>query len=226
LVILLERIVEPELMDEPEQALAYHNADFSTPHGRRVVIFQETFPDFVLTGNVLDLGCGSGDVLFRFARALPNARFVGVDGSCAMLHLAQGVANSDAYLSHRVSFVEGIIPGAEIPDLPYDLVMSHSLLHHLHEPHVLWETVKTYARPGSHVFVADLRRPDSARDAHSIMNELSGGEPEVLRRDFYNSLCAAFTPEEIADQLQAAGLAELNIAPIGEIHVIVSGIRG
>jgi hypothetical protein len=58
------------------------------------------------------------------------------------------------------------------------------------------------------------------------MNELSGGEPEVLRRDFYNSLCAAFTSEEIADQLQVAGLAELNIAPIGEIHVIVSGIRG
>lgn len=211
-------------MDEPEQALAYHNADFSASHGRRVGIFRETFPGLELTGDVLDLGCGSGDVLFRFARAFPDARFVGVDGSPAMLDLARGVADADSDLSRRVAFVEGILPGAAIPDLPYHLVMSHSLLHHLHRPQILWETVKAHSRPGARVFVADLRRPDSAEDARRIVNELSSGEPEILRRDFYNSLCAAFAPEEIAAQLQAARLAELRVAPVGDIHLIVSGV--
>jgi len=70
------------------QALAYHQADFSVPHGERVGIFRRLFPGFEPDGAVLDLGCGSGDVLFRFARAFPQARFTGVDGAPAMLELA------------------------------------------------------------------------------------------------------------------------------------------
>ena len=221
----MQRIIEPEVMDDPEQALAYHSADFSASHGRRVGIFRETFPGVELTGDALDLGCGSGDVLFRFARAFPGCRFVGVDGSPAMLALARGVASADSDLARRVLFVDGILPGAAIPDLPYQLVMSHSLLHHLHDPQVLWDTVKECARPGARVFVADLRRPESADDARCIVQEFSGDEPAILQRDFYNSLCAAFTPEEAAAQLQAAGLPELRVAPVGDIHLIISGVR-
>jgi SAM-dependent methyltransferase len=221
----MERILEQELMDDAEQALAYHNADFSASHGRRVEVFRETFPGRTLQGPVLDLGCGSGDILFRFLRAFPDCNVVGVDGSRAMLDLARRTADADPDLRRRVTLVEGYIPGAPIPRQPYTAVMAHSFLHHLHDPRGLWETVKEYAPPGALLFISDLRRPASHDEAQRIIDERAAGEPEVLRRDFYNSLCAAFTPDEVADQVRCAGLSELRVHPEGDIHLIVSGVR-
>ncbi|HEX6174620.1 MAG TPA: SAM-dependent methyltransferase, partial [Candidatus Binatia bacterium] len=62
----MERIPEPELMDEDEQARAYALADFAEPHNHFVELFRECFPDEAITGHVLDLGCGPADVTLRF----------------------------------------------------------------------------------------------------------------------------------------------------------------
>ncbi len=210
-------------MEDPEQALAYHRADFSAPHGRRVEIFRRVFPEFETGGPVLDLGCGSGDVLLRFARALPRASFTGVDGSRAMLELAAAELERDAGLRRRVRLHHAVFPSADLPPEHWQLVMSHSLLHQLHRPEVLWQTVRDVARADCRVFVADLRRPATAEDAQRIVDEQAAGEPEVLRRDFYNSLRAAFEPAEVRAQLATAGLAQLTVEPEGEQHLIVYG---
>ena len=49
----MQRVPEPELMDDPAQALAYAGADFSEPHQAFVAHFRERFPDFH-SGSVLD----------------------------------------------------------------------------------------------------------------------------------------------------------------------------
>jgi hypothetical protein len=51
----------------------------------------------------------------------------------------------------------------------------------------------------------------------------AAGEPEVLRRDFYNSLLAAFTIEEIQVQLTGAGLSGLAARSVSDRHVVISG---
>jgi SAM-dependent methyltransferase len=219
----MQRIPEPELMDDAEQALAYHQADFSVPHGERVGIFRRLFPGLELDGAVLDLGCGSGDVLMRFARAFPRARFTGVDGAQAMLGLAAAELGRDADLRQRVRLHHAVLPATDLPRERWQLVMSHSLLHQLHRPEVLWRTIREVALPGCAVFVADLRRPGSTAEARRIMEERSVGEPDVLRRDFYNSLCAAFEPAEVASQLRESGLERLSVAAEGDIHLIVHG---
>lgn len=216
----MQRIIEPELMVEAEQAEAYDKADFSKSHGARVALFQTRYRKAV-TGHVLDLGCGSGDVLERFARAFPAARFTGIDGSPAMLDLAMDRMEA-AGLDLRVDLEEAVIPSPEIPRDDYEVIMSHSLLHHLHEPKVLWETIRHHAHPGTFIFVADLRRPASEGEAQRLVDRLAADEPEVLRRDFYNSLCAAFTAKEINDQLEASGL-HLTVEETGETHVLVFG---
>lgn len=219
----MQRVVEPELMDDAEQALAYHRADFSVPHGERVGIFRRVFPGFEPHGAVLDIGCGSGDVLGRFARAFPRARFTGVDGSQAMLDLAAGEFAADLDLARRIRLRCATIPSDDIPREHWQLVMSHSLLHHLHRPEVLWNAIRDLAPSGCAVFIADLRRPASTAQARRIMEERSAGEPEVLQRDFYNSLCASFEPEEVRTQLREAGLDRLSVAAEGEVHLIVHG---
>lgn len=219
----MKRVLEPELMDDAAQALAYHQADFSVPHGERIGMFRRVFPGFEPDGPVLDIGCGSGDVLGRFARAFPRARFTGVDGSQAMLDLAAGEFAGDPDLRRRIGLRCATIPAGPLPHERWQLVMSHSLLHHLHRAEVLWQTIRSVAPPGCAVFVADLRRPGSPAEARRIMEERSTGEPEVLQRDFYNSLCAAFEPEEVTVQLQQAGLERLTVSAEGEIHLLVHG---
>jgi ubiquinone/menaquinone biosynthesis C-methylase UbiE len=223
----MHRIPEPELMDDPVQALAYAQADFSASHGARVQMFRELFPRLALSGPVLDLGCGSGDVLLRFARAFPEAHFVGIDGSRPMLELAQAAIDAEPSLRDRVRVRYGIIPQCELPQEPWRLVMSHSLLHQLHEPQVLWRTVASCADSageGCAVFIADLRRPASEPDARRLVQATSKNEPEILQRDFFNSLCAAFEPDEVRHQLAAAGLRQLRVATHEPYHMTISGL--
>ena len=47
--------------------------------------------------------------------------------------------------------------------------------------------------------------------------------PEVLREDFYNSLLAAYRPEEVSTQLIRAGLDRLKLETPSDRHWVVSG---
>lgn len=221
----MQRVTEPELMDDPLQAAAYAAADFAEPHRRIVEVFDECFPEAELAGTVLDLGCGPGDISFRFAARFPTCSVIGVDGSAAMIRLAKVRKARTATPGERVTFIEGLIPGAAIPAVPYAAIVSNSLLHHLHDPQVLWQTVVRHAGAGTRIFIADLLRPESEGHARRLVEMYADGEPEVLRRDFYHSLCAAFEPQEIAAQIAVAGLGELSVQVISDRHLVVYGTR-
>ena len=218
----MKRVVEPELMSAEEQAQAYAQADFETAHSSYPKLFAEKFPQRPRRAMVLDLGCGPCDVTIRFAKANSSYTFRAVDGSAAMLrHAIRAVAN--AHLSRRIKLIEGFIPGAPIPRQKFDVILASNFLHHLHEPQVLWSAVKQYAKPGTIVFVPDLRRPATTAKARAMVKRYAGGEPGVLRRDFYNSLRAAFTPAEVRAQLMATGLKGLWVEIVSDRHLLVFG---
>jgi ubiquinone/menaquinone biosynthesis C-methylase UbiE len=221
----MKRFVEPELMSAEEQAQAYAQADFATAHSAYPLIFAEKFPHRLKRAMVLDLGCGPCDVTIRFAQANPGYTFHAVDGSAAMLSHARRAVKA-AGLSRRIKLIEGFIPGAPIPRRSYDVILSSSFLHHLHDPQVLWQTVRRFAKRGTIVFVPDLRRPPSRAKAREFVRKYSGDEPEVLRRDFYNSLLAAFTSAEVRKQLAQAQLSTLQVEIVSDRHLLVSGCVG
>lgn len=221
----MKRVPEPELMAEHEQAEAYANADFEEPHSRVIELFDAEFPASGIRGSILDLGCGPGDVTFRFGRRFPEAAITAVDGSAVMIRLANERKAREGEVADRIEFIEGCIPGVRIARVSYDLIISTSFLHHLHRPEVLWQTVAEYAGRGTRIFVVDLLRPESRAEAEELVNQYSADEPEILQRDFYNSLLAAFRPEEIEQQLVSTGLGELSIRRVSDRHVIVFGVR-
>lgn len=218
----MKRIVEPELMSAEDQAQAYAQADFEAAHSAYPSLFAEKFPQRPKRASVLDLGCGPCDVTLRFASANPGYTFHAVDGSAAMLRHAKR-AITQAGLTRRIKLIEGFILGAPIPPKKFDVILSSSFLHHLHNPQVLWQTVKRYAKRGTLVFAPDLRRPASRTEARGMVRKYSAAEPPVLRRDFYNSLLAAFTPTEVRRQLRQAGLAELSVEVVGDRHLLMFG---
>lgn len=215
----MQRIPEPELMDDLEQARAYADADFSEPHQAFVRHFRERFPDFA-RGQVLDLGCGPADVTMRFASAYPEVSVTGIDGAEAMLALGRELlARHD--LADRVKLVQARLPAPL--ERRFDAVISNSLLHHLADPAVLWEAIRQAAKPGAAVFVMDLLRPHSIEAAEHLAATYAGAAPAVLRKDFFNSLLAAYQPDEIAAQLRGAGLAHFRIESVSDRHVAVWG---
>src|SRR5574340_425911 len=101
----MDRIPEPDLMDDLAQAEAYAGADFSEPHDAFVAHFRRLFREFDC-GRVLDLGCGPADIGIRFCRTYPAAHLTGVDGAAAMLQfgfLAVRAARSEEHTSELQS---------------------------------------------------------------------------------------------------------------------------
>src|ERR1700761_3453523 len=99
----MDRVLEPEIMDGEAEAAAYARADFSDSNQAYVVDVVSSFKDRL--ANVVDLGCGPGDIAIRLSRAAVTARIVGVDGSAAMLAIARAALRS-AELDSRVRFME------------------------------------------------------------------------------------------------------------------------
>ena len=222
----MKRRPEPELMDEAEQALAYAQADFSEPNELFLKLLRELKPGDLAGARALDLGCGPADIVLRFLKAYPQATCDALDGSAAMLELAQKALDAMPGLARRCRLVHDVLPSARLAGGGYDLVLSNSLLHHLHDPGVLWRTGRESARPGALVLVMDLMRPPSASWAEALVATYAADAPEVLRRDFRNSLFAAFEPKEVIDQLDQAGLTELQVGVVSDRHLAVFGRLG
>lgn len=216
----MDRQLEPELMEDPAQVKAYAEADFEIPHQQFIDRLQAFInqPDFA--GSALDLGCGPGDISIRFAKAFPFSRIDAVDGSRAMLDQAKIIT---APSSERIRLIHGRLPFVILPRQFYAIIFSNSLLHHLPDPQILWRTIKNAAQPGARVAVMDLLRPGSRQAATHLVETYAATEPDILQRDFYHSLLAAFTLEEIEGQLREAGLP-LEIEQISDRHVFIKGI--
>ncbi len=216
----MDRVLEPEIMDGREEAAAYAGADFSDSNQSFVDRVVARFGDCLAA--VVDLGCGPADVTVRLARAAGAARITAVDGSEEMLVLARAAVRA-AHLTERITLHLGRLPDLALPEHSFDAVLCKDMLHHLPDPQALWSEARRLGRPGAAVYVMDLIRPSSPLEAHEIVERVSGREHPLLKQDFYNSLCAAFTVEEVRAQLRVAGLP-LAVERVSERHMAIEGL--
>ncbi|MBT8055802.1 MAG: class I SAM-dependent methyltransferase [Gammaproteobacteria bacterium] len=218
----MERRPEPELMDSEAQTAAYAAADFNESNSLFTRLFAESFPDCAGSGAMIDLGCGPGDIALRMARAYPGWRITGLDAGENMLRRARERFRSEGE-ALDVTFKHGYLPDDSLEEAAWDALISNSLLHHLPDPLVLWHSIRRLARPGAAVLVMDLCRPAGMAEAQALVDHYAADEPPVLRDDFYNSLLAAYTLDEVRDQLEKSGLAALSAGMCSDRHWFVQG---
>lgn len=226
MVQLDQRVPEPELMEDSEQARAYSEADFARAHDGLIHDLVSRH-GHLRPGDglrVVDLGCGAADVTVRLARALPAATVVGIDAGPVMLGLGLDRVAREG-LEARITLVQARADG-NLAGLvgPAGLVVSNSLLHHLADPAELWAAVRVVAAPGAVVHVSDLRRPADTAAVVALVGQYAAGAPPVLVKDFRNSLMAAYRVEEVEAQLREHGLdGHLVVHVVSDRHLVVCG---
>ena len=85
----MERVPEPELMEEKEQVISYDEADFSEEEVNLI----NQINHYLLRKNIsldekdliVDLGFGPGNISEKLAIQWPNTEVFGIDGSKEMI---------------------------------------------------------------------------------------------------------------------------------------------
>ena len=223
---MILRIPEPEVMNDPLQVDAYAAADFSNTDqamvDRIATLLESSGNSFPDRSRLLDLGCGPGNISQRLAQRWPHCSVLGLDGADRMLAVADERRIAAGICRERLRYDKAFLPLSQAGK-PADLIVSNSLLHHLHDPHQLWLSLIPLASAHCLVLHRDLRRPDSEACIDQLCDCHVADAPAVLQRDYRASLHASFTLEEVKAQLKDAGLGGLQVFAVEDRYLEVSG---
>lgn len=218
---LPERVPEPSLvMDDPQQVADYFEAcSVRGLMGGTYLFHTIQMCQVIAPGDVVvDLACGPAAQLAQVAQLNPDAQFVGVDLSPAMLERA-GEHIASLGLTNVELRTMDITDLADFEDGTIDAVVSSMSLHHLPNEAMLMRTAAEMRRVlkiGGGVYLADFARLHSERSMDFFAHQHQPGQPALYTRDFANSLRAAFSLE----QLQAAADAIASDTRLSRMAVV------
>jgi ubiquinone/menaquinone biosynthesis C-methylase UbiE len=217
---MLQRVLEPELMDTEADAAEYDAMDHSAVNAR--------FAEELLTAigrwgrsacgpTVLDLGAGTALIPIELCRRDSALHVVAVDAAESMLSVAR--RNVDAAdLADRIELVL-----ADAKDLPFDpaqfsIVVSNSIVHHIAEPERAVAESLRVATGGALLFHRDLARPASAQQVAEVVAAYAGDATPHQQKLFADSLRAALTLEEMRHVVRRFGFDAATVQMTSDRH--------
>lgn len=218
-----ERIPSPEGIDDPEISGAFNRiAGMAQMRWMREYVAARAAA-LKTDGQVIDLGCGPGQLVVQLARRAPNMQITGVDLSQAMLDRA-GTFAWESGVGDRVAFRMGDAQSIPFPDASLDLVVSTLSLHHWADPQVVFDEIDRVLKPGGAYLIFDLRRDLAAPFYLLLWAATQFIVPAALHRinEPMGSRNAAYTPRELAVLAMRSKLSGWQVA-LGPLWVILEG---
>jgi ubiquinone/menaquinone biosynthesis C-methylase UbiE len=212
---MLTRILEPEIMDSPDDAREYDAMDHSAVNAQFVT---DLLPHLNCSPlEILDLGAGTAQIPIEIARRALYTHITAVDAAPSMLTVAR--ANiAGARLTKRIDPVLADAKHLPFADNAFTAVISNSILHHITEPQaVAAEAVRLTARGGL-LFHRDLARPGDEFELQHLVETYAGGATPYQRKLFSDSLRAALTCEEIRELVANLGFARETVQMTSDRH--------
>jgi ubiquinone/menaquinone biosynthesis C-methylase UbiE len=112
---------------------------------------RETLKRLPLTprDRVLDVGCGTGELLARIAARYPDAKLSGLDPVPEMLAVAR------EKVSEKVELRVGWADRLPWPDNTFDMIVSCNMFHYIVHPVAAVREMERVVRPGGKVVITD-----------------------------------------------------------------------
>jgi ubiquinone/menaquinone biosynthesis C-methylase UbiE len=211
---MLARVLEPEVMDSPLEAVDYDTMDHS--------VVNRVFVDDLLAvrptpGDVLDVGTGTAQIPIELCRREATCRVMAADAAVSMLQLARNNIET-AGLIGRIQATQVDAKRLTYDDGMFDTVMSNSIVHHIPEPlAVLAEAVRV-CKPGGWLFFRDLLRPHDMETLSSLVATYADGANEHQRQMFADSLHAALALEEVRQLVGSLGFPADTVQATSDRH--------
>src|ERR1041384_7575279 len=167
---MLERILEPEIMDTERDAREYAAFDNRTVNEEFVARALELAP---ASGTVLDIGTGPGDISILLAQRNTRLRILAIDLGKHMLEAARSNVLK-AGLRDQIEVRELDAKDTRLRAGSFDMIVCNSLVHHIPEPEALFREVQRLARAGAGLFIKDLHRPASRAELERLETYAEG----------------------------------------------------
>lgn len=234
---MLQRVLEPEVMDSPQEAADYDAMDHREVNTRFVedllavvagsprplsqhppllpTASEDSEPDRLW--DVLDLGTGTAQIPVMLCQRWEACRVLAVDAAVSMLDVARynlEIAN----LTHRVQLAHADAKQLPFRDGMFDVVMSNSILHHIPQPLTVLREAVRVVRPGGWLFFRDLVRPSSRQELERLVQTYALEANLHQRQMFAQSLHAALTLEEVQTLVQQLGFDPHTVRQTSDRH--------
>jgi len=220
---MLARVLEPEVMDTPDEAREYDAMDHSAVNRAFTADFFSTCP--TPSGPVLDVGTGTALIPIQMARVHPTVRVHAIDLADEML--TRAAANvAAAGFAERITLEKVNGRRMPFPDGHFAAVVSNSIIHHIPEPfHCLAEVTRVCAAGGT-LFVRDLLRPTTELQLAELVELHTDGATPPQRQLFADSLRAALTLAEVQSLVVQLGFPPYTVAQTSDRHWTWVAIAG
>lgn len=159
--------------------------------------------------NVIDLGCGTGELTRRLADMLPDSDVLGIDSSPEML------AKTESQVRSGLRFEQQDL--TEVQD-SFDLVFSNAVIQWVPDHHALIPKLISMVKPGGQLVVQLPSNHD--HPSHVFVRDIAGEEPYRTALDGWVRRPPVLTIFEYAELLYQHGGPELTIYEKAYPHML------
>lgn len=212
---MLERVLEPEVMDTVEEAESYDAMDHGEVNRAFATRAAEILPPGAL---VLDVGTGPARIPILVAELRPDVRLTAVDLAGEMLRVARRNV-AEAGLPGRIRIEKGDAKRLLFPDASFDAVLCNTIVHHIPDPVPFFREVgRVLGARGGALLIRDLLRPENGERLEWIVRTYAGSETPYQQKLFRDSLHASFTLPEVEEMARQAGMRGVRVLQTSDRH--------
>lgn len=156
-------------------------------------------------GKLVDLGCGSGNLIILISKKFHNLDLIGVDISSEILDLAREKALAND-IKEKVEFKIANAEELPFPENSIDFIISSLSLHHWRNPSMVLKETHRVLKENGIFLIFDFRR-DARKFFYGLLKFATKiVVPKALKRinEPIGSLLAGYTPIEIRQIISKA----------------------
>lgn len=194
------------MLPVPDKQVAQKYDEVASAYDRRWQFYVRPTLDYFtetlsVQGNerVLDVSCGTGELIARLYERYPDLDLVGVDLSAKMLHRARAKIGD----TPRVTLREGNAEALPFGDDTFDVVVSTSAFHYYGEPKQALLEARRVLRPGGRLVLMDWNA------THWLWTVL-----DPVLRYFDPSYRGCYPPDAVRMLLREAHFQDIGVTPV------------